>query len=55
MSPWDECICGHVRADHDPDSNDPGCATPDCPCPWFDHDIAYQQGDLWFEGECGAA
>ncbi len=37
MSPWDECICGHAQADHHADLDEPGCAVPSCPCPWFDH------------------
>jgi hypothetical protein len=55
MSPWDECICGHVRADHDADANDPGCATPDCPCPWFDRDPSCEHCGSWYGCECAAA
>ena len=37
LTPWDECICGHAYAEHDPDHDQPGCLIDGCPCPWFDH------------------
>jgi hypothetical protein len=56
MSPWDECICGHVQADHhaeDPDEG--GCAVPSCPCPWFDHDPTCKRCGLAYGCVCPKA
>ncbi|HEY3718419.1 MAG TPA: hypothetical protein VGL39_28175 [Jatrophihabitantaceae bacterium] len=55
MSPWDECICGHEQYEHntDPDTLDEGgCAVPDCPCPWFNHDPVCRTCGYGYECEC---
>jgi len=56
MSPWDECICGHDLAEHgaDPDGAE-GCAVPECPCPWFDHDRDRTVCGFGYGRDCEAA
>jgi hypothetical protein len=52
MSPWDECICGHVQADHNTDPDEGGCAMPACPCPWFDRDRGCPTCGFAYDCEC---